>query len=162
MTIIYLAGPDVFRSNAVEVLEAKRTLLKELGYRVLTPLDTDSDDPYYISRSNEIYIYGCDVVVADVQPFRGTEPDSGTVYEIGYARACGKDVITYNNPEGRNYTQRLKQYDFLKFYYDQPFKPEPFGLNQNLMISCSAQAELTSFEDVLEYLKTHYGKYCHD
>lgn len=157
MTTIYLAGPDVFLSDALSVLNTKKQLLEDVGFKVITPLDTESDNPDFISRENELLIYQANIVVADVQPFRGTEPDSGTVYEIGYAKALGKDVITYNNPR-KSYKERLEIWDDIHAFGCNAFHPEPFGLKQNLMISCSAKIELRSFDDVLEFLKTHYGR----
>jgi nucleoside 2-deoxyribosyltransferase len=34
-------------------------------------------------------------VLANLNPFRGAEPDSGTCVEIGYALALGKRVVGY-------------------------------------------------------------------
>jgi len=36
-----------------------------------------------------------DTVIANLNPFRGCEPDSGTCFEIGCAIALGKQVIAY-------------------------------------------------------------------
>jgi nucleoside 2-deoxyribosyltransferase len=41
----------------------------------------------------------CDAVFANLMPFRGTEPDSGTVFEVGFAIALDKLVFGYNIPE---------------------------------------------------------------
>ncbi len=35
------------------------------------------------------------VVAANLDPFRGAEPDSGTAFELGYALALGKKVCGY-------------------------------------------------------------------
>lgn len=148
--IIYLAGPDVFLPNAIEVLAEKKAKLISLGFSVLTPFDLQSGDPDEISIFNEERIGLCDIVLANVEPFRGTEPDSGTVYEIGYAVALGKVVMTYNNGKFNNYKQRLELYDTVAG--ESKFIPEQFGLRQNLMISTSCN-EFNTFEDVLEYLK---------
>ncbi len=149
MNTIYLAGPDVFLVNASEVLAEKKLKLEALGFDVLTPLDLISDDPYEIAVSNQMMIERCDLVLANVVPFRGTEPDSGTVYEIGYAVASKKIVYTYNNQKYDNYKERLEWYD--EFNGRSKFIPEKFGLRQNLMISASC-TEFDTFEDVLCYL----------
>ena len=148
MNTIYLAGPDVFLENAGAVLAEKKLQLELLGFDVLTPLDLISDDPYEIAVNNQMMIERCDTVLANVEPFRGTEPDSGTVYEIGYAVASKKIVYTYNNPND-NYKVRLETHDLL--YEHTKFIPEKFGLRQNLMISASC-VEFDTFEDVLRYL----------
>ena len=148
MNTIYLAGPDVFLENAGAVLAEKKLQLELLGFDVLTPFDEQSDDPYEIAVNNQMMIERCDIVLANVEPFRGTEPDSGTVYEIGYAVASKKIVYTYNNPND-NYKGRLETHDL--FYEHKKFIPEKFGLRQNLMISASC-VEFDTFEDVLRYL----------
>lgn len=111
MNTIYLAGPDVFLENAGDVLAGKKLQLELLGFDVLTPLDLLSDDPVEIMVNNQMMIERCDIVLANVEPFRGTEPDSGTVYEIGYAVAFRKIVYTYNNPM-RDYKTRLETHDY--------------------------------------------------
>lgn len=148
MNTIYLAGPDVFLVNAAQVLLEKKLKLEALGFDVLTPLDLISDDPYEIAVSNQMMIERCDLVLANVEPFRGTEPDSGTVYEIGYAVASGKIVYTYNN-QMCDYKTRLETHDY--FFTGCKWVPEKFGLRQNLMISASC-TEFDTFEDVLHYL----------
>lgn len=148
MNTIYLAGPDVFLENAGAVLAEKKLQLELLGFDVLTPLDLKSDDPYEIAVNNQMMIEQCDIVLANVEPFRGTEPDSGTVYEIGYAVASRKIVYTYNNPP-LDYKTRLEDWDWA--FRGNKFIPEKFGLRQNLMISALC-AEFDTFEDVLRYL----------
>lgn len=147
--IIYLAGPGVFLENAGAVLAGKKLQLELLGFDVLTPLDLTSDDPYEIAVSNQMMIERCDIVLANVEPFRGTEPDSGTVYEIGYAVASRKIVYTYNNQKYDTYKERLEWYD--EFNGQSKFIPEKFGLRQNLMISASC-TEFDTFDSVLHYL----------
>lgn len=147
---IYLAGPDVFLHDCFEVLLHKKTCLEQLGYDVLTPLDKCLTDPKDIAIANEDLIRQCDIIVANVEPFRGTEPDSGTVYEIGFGRALGKKVLTYNNPD-TSYKERLEVHD--EKYGQSKFIPERFGLPQNLMISCSTSGEFSSFEELLFNLK---------
>lgn len=148
MKTIYLAGPDVFLVEAAQVLAEKKAKLEAIGFVVLTPLDLESDDPYEIAVSNQMMIERCDLVLANVEPFRGTEPDSGTVYEIGYASALGKTVYTYNNPKFFNYTERCENWEQT---FGSKFIPEKFGLRQNLMISTTCP-EFDTFEDVLRYL----------
>lgn len=147
---IYLAGPDVFLKDALAMLKHKASLLEEAGYKVVTPLDSLLDNPYKIYAANITMIEDCDIVVANVEPFRGTEPDSGTVFEIGYAAALGKHVFTYNNPRN-SYLDRLTAADVA--FGQTRFTPEPFGLNQNLMISCSATLEFETFDELVSHLQ---------
>lgn len=92
---IYLAGPDVFRSDALAWAESARTLLADHGHQALIPLDNDETTPEGIFKANIALISEADIVLANLNPFRGCEPDSGTCFEVGCAIALGKRVIGY-------------------------------------------------------------------
>lgn len=93
---LYLAGPDVFRSDATAWAGRVRELCRAAGHEALIPLDDDIPaTAAAIYRSNLQRIAAADAVLANLNPFRGDEPDSGTCVEIGYALAFGKLVIGY-------------------------------------------------------------------
>ena len=48
-------------------------------------------------RSNEHLIKTCDILVANITPFRGPSADVGIAYEMGFAHAIGKKVFAYTN-----------------------------------------------------------------
>ena len=92
---LYIAGPDVFRPDAPAWAEAIRALCRRAGHQALIPLDGVETTAQGIYRNNLKLIDAADVVLANLNPFRGSEPDSGTCVEIGYALALGKTVIGY-------------------------------------------------------------------
>jgi len=102
---VYLAGPEVFLLNSKEVGEQKKQLCRKYGFVGVFPLDkevnTQGKSPkeigYCISLVNEGLIKKCDVVIANLTPFRGPSADVGTAYEIGFARALGKKIFGYTN-----------------------------------------------------------------
>ncbi len=102
---VYLAGPEVFLPNAKEVGEQKKALCRQYGFEGVFPLDgeaqTDGKTPkevgLCISAANESLIRTCDVVVANLTPFRGISADVGTAFEVGFAHALGKKVYAYTN-----------------------------------------------------------------
>jgi len=153
MKYVYLAGPDVFLENAKDVLQAKAEFLRQHGFNPLTPLDNESSDPGEIYDANISFIEKCDAVLANVCPLHGTEPDSGTIFEIGYAKHLNKVIITYSNPSIDSYKDRIEAYVNKYPNEGQHFLPEPFGLKQNLMISKSADSEVATFVDAVEELK---------
>lgn len=53
-----------------------------------------------ISAANEALIRSCELLIANITPFRGPSADVGTAYEMGYARALGKPVLAYTNVGG--------------------------------------------------------------
>lgn len=95
---LYLAGPDVFRSDAAQWAERARTLCLEAGHEALVPLDGVETTAAGIYRANIGQIRAADAVLANLNAFRGCEPDSGTCVEVGYALALGKPVIAYLSP----------------------------------------------------------------
>lgn len=98
---IYLAGPDVFFPDVFRRRADARALCEQLGLEPLHPLDNDileDDDAtrsVSIYRSNVALIRRAAGMVANLTPFRGVEPDSGTVWEVGFALGLGKPVWAY-------------------------------------------------------------------
>lgn len=92
---LYIAGPDVFRPDAVQWAESVQVLCSREGHQALIPFDGGETSAAGIYRNNLRLIGEADAVLANLNPFRGAEPDSGTCVEIGYALALGKPVIGY-------------------------------------------------------------------
>ena len=53
-----------------------------------------------ISADNEDLIRSCNLLIANLTPFRGPSADVGTAYEIGFARALGLPIYAYSNVVG--------------------------------------------------------------
>lgn len=99
---VYLAGPDVFRPNAAEHFVVLRAVCDTLGLEALSPFDetiTPSTSPHAIYQANMALLRSADGVAANLAPFRGEEPDSGTVFEVGVAAALGVPVVAYGAAE---------------------------------------------------------------
>jgi len=99
---IYLAGFDVFYINAVEVLNDKKALCDKYGFIGLAPLDNAVDFSLekealrrVIYEANIELIKQSDILCVNLNAFRHGEPDAGTVFEIGYGVALGKEVYVY-------------------------------------------------------------------
>ena len=110
---VYLAGPEVFLSNAKEIGEHKKAVCKKYGFEGVYPIDIEIDAEgksprelgLCISDINESLIKSCDLVIANITPFRGPSADVGTVYEMGFAHALGKTVFAYTNTAA-SFTER--------------------------------------------------------
>ena len=92
---IYLAGPDVFRPDALAWAESARETCRRHGFEPLLSVNLEEADPNRIFQTNIDLIRKAQIVVANLDPFRGPEPDSGTAFELGYALALGKKVYGY-------------------------------------------------------------------
>ncbi|VTY40021.1 Nucleoside 2-deoxyribosyltransferase [Xylophilus ampelinus] len=114
---VYLAGPDVFLPDSRDVFERLRAACARLGLEGVEPSDgglaesgpqgaTDDELAQRIYEGNMRLIHACDGVIANLCAFRGLEPDSGTVFEVGYAVALGKPVVGYGVAPG-SYADRV-------------------------------------------------------
>jgi nucleoside 2-deoxyribosyltransferase len=92
---IYLAGPDVFRPDVVEWAASARALCRRYGFDPLLPTDHGETTAEKIIEANIAMIRKAQIVAANLDPFRGAEPDSGTAFELGYAHALGKRICGY-------------------------------------------------------------------
>ncbi|RTZ43353.1 nucleoside 2-deoxyribosyltransferase [Candidimonas sp. SYP-B2681] len=161
MKKIYLAGFDVFRPDAQQYGEQLKTLCEKYGFQGLYPLDnspprnlTSLDLARWIYRSNIALIEQSDILMANMNAFRGAEPDSGTVFEVGYATALNKSVWVYTDQERSLVAQHaVHKAPGTRSYVDnQGYTVEDFGLNLNLMIACSAHVIVGSAEDCLQHI----------
>lgn len=146
---IYLAGPDVFRFDAIDFGMKLKAKCHEYGYKGMYPFDNEVDltqDKRSMAKeiftANRHMIDNCDIVIANLEPFRGPSADVGTVWECGYALGLGKKVYGY-----RESKELYKD----KAGYDPARTVEDFDLGDNLMIDCSIQI-FDSLEDVLKHL----------
>lgn len=104
---IYFAGPDVFRPDVGHFFEDVRQRCAAAGIEHLIPVDGPQQlQPGPIFHSNVRLLRAADLVLANLNPFRGAEPDSGTVWEVAYAYAAGTPVIGYLS-DGRSTVERM-------------------------------------------------------
>lgn len=111
---IYLAGPDVFLPDAVEIGKRKAAICARHGVTGHYPLDnavdlSAPDASLTIFKSNEAMMDAADAVIANLTPFRGPSADAGTVYELGYMAARGKFCLAYSNDPAL-YLERVKRF----------------------------------------------------
>jgi nucleoside 2-deoxyribosyltransferase len=104
MQKIYLAGPEVFLPEAIEVGRQKKELCARYGFEGLFPFDNEidpkaagEDADRLIYRANERMIRRADIGICNLTPFRGVHADAGTVFELGMLVGLGKRVFGYTN-----------------------------------------------------------------
>ncbi len=102
---VYFAGPDVFRPDAAAHFQGLVQACAALALEGVRPFDgtaeaapADEDLPRVIYDENMRLLRSADGVIANLTPFRGAEPDSGTVFEVGVAVALGLPVVAYGVP----------------------------------------------------------------
>lgn len=156
MKTVYLAGYDVFRENAAAHGERLKQACRSHGFEGLYPLDNDAPADLsgarlarWICQANIGLLRRADMLMANLNPFRGAEPDSGTVFEVGYAAALGKPVWVYTDIGASLVEQAAIRRVDGRAVDAQGYTVEDFGLNLNLMIACSAQVVVGSAEECL-------------
>lgn len=115
---IYIAGPDVFYPKAVEIGEAKKAICAKYGFVGVFPLDLLPNDLFSNPRYNNAQradickkaciegVRSCDIVVANMSPFRGSGMDVGTAAEMAAADMIHKPVYGYST-DSRTYLEKL-------------------------------------------------------
>jgi nucleoside 2-deoxyribosyltransferase len=141
---IYLAGPDVFLPDAVEIGRRKAAICARHGVSGLYPLDNVVDlaaagASLAIFKGNEAMMQRADAIIANLTPFRGPSADAGTVYELGYMAGRGKLCFAYSN-DPEIYAERVaRSFEVTRsgaghLIDGDGLMVEDFGLPDNLMM----------------------------
>jgi nucleoside 2-deoxyribosyltransferase len=150
---IYLAGPDVFRAEE-KVKEVSKALkevaakYKQHGHfpldNALSPKSGDyhsQEFSYDIFSANVKLMDDADVIIANIQPFRGPSMDDGTAFEVGYGYAKKKLIYGYSTSADLKYPEVVDRFmkslksDSVSTHTDEFPQIEDLGKNPvNLMI----------------------------
>ena len=160
---IYLAGPDVFRPDAAEHGRRVVALCAQHGFEAVFPLESALPTGLppqalarHIYQANITHIAACDAVLANLEFFRGPEPDSGTCFEVGYAIALGKPVVGYV-PESGSFAERIRQrhpHAVGDGLVDAAgWQLEEFGLPLNLMLGVPCRIVVGGLGEALQALR---------
>jgi nucleoside 2-deoxyribosyltransferase len=101
---IYLAGPEVFLDNAIEIGQRKKEICTGYGFEGLFPFDNEApamgaNRDLSIYRANVAMMRRADCGIFNLTPFRGPHADVGTVFELGLLTGFGKPAFGYSNEE---------------------------------------------------------------
>ncbi len=143
MTIsAYLAGPDVFLPNAHDHARHKVEICARYGIAGQAPLDDaipgldalpEADAWLAIFRSGVAMMEACNVIIANLTPFRGPSADAGTLIEVGWFLGRGKPVFGYSN-SAQLFAERSRVQTAALPDPIPGLAVEGFGLPDNLMI----------------------------
>ena len=148
---IYLAGPEVFLAADVreEVFRRKREIAAARGFEGVSPLDGEPGpvDPkgstpaqlgLQISQRNESLMRACDLIVANMTPFRGPSMDVGTAFELGFMRALGKPTLGYTHSTSLFFDRTHEHFELSRegeaWRDERKLQVENFDLGDNLML----------------------------
>jgi nucleoside 2-deoxyribosyltransferase len=138
----YLAGPDVFLPDPAFQARAKVEICARYGLMGRPPLHPEIERVMRLPGEEswrEIYRFDvammaeCDIIIANLTPFRGASADAGTLVELGWFLGAGKKVFGYSNSAtgfmARSQAQVAAAGDALP-----GLAIEGFGLADNLMV----------------------------
>ncbi len=176
---IYLAGPEVFLPNAVEIGARKKILCEELGFVGFFPLDTEFSGENIdkkIFAANVALMRQADAGIFNLSPFRGVNADPGTAFELGFFTALGKPTFAYTHHAENHFDRVSKSFGFHVTPEGEHCDAsglliENFGNADNLMLDAALKAQrraiqrptssrpddLSGFCDCLRQARLHFG-----
>lgn len=99
---VYLAGPDIFRRDALVWAEKQKEICARYNVEPLHPMDNNlNPDKATFAGAQTIYngdigqVLDADAICANFNMFRGPEPDSGTVYELAFMAGMNQAIRQY-------------------------------------------------------------------
>ena len=160
--VVYIAGPECFRPDGTELAKKAVELCEKYDFEGISPvLGHPLGDEVDFSQgkksaakqifyNNIRYINNCDLVIANINNFRGWEPDGGTCFEIGYAYSQGKKLYGFMDDTRPCYEKYIGN-----VHWDGVFWRDDNGAffetgACNLMISGPAQIIEGDFEAALK------------
>lgn len=147
--MIYIAGPQVFLPDRGSAYYKEvRELLQQHNVTALIPIENEVNGAMNIRAANMKMIDQCDAVIADLSPFRSHEPDCGTAFEVGYAVALKKMVLTVTKDK----RSLVEKYGAATDAEGQSV--EDFNLPFNLMLADGVPI-FDNFADAFQYYLTH-------
>jgi nucleoside 2-deoxyribosyltransferase len=138
----YLAGPDVFLPQARAHALRKIEICARYGIVGRTPLNQDierlegmSDENFALAifRKDIAMMEACDIIIANLTPFRSASADSGTLIEVGWFLGRGRPVFGYSN-SATPFAHRSRTHVEALPDHLPGIVVEDFGLPDNLMI----------------------------
>ena len=170
---LYIAGPECFYNRGYSLWYSQRQLAEYYGFNVVLPTSTQYklDNEDLRLNADEIFtdliaqVEKTTTIIADLEFFRGCEPDSGTVFEIGWIYAQGgkcygytKDLrpMVFKNHNAKVVNNRVvDEYGWTHPYSALPFCPSLCASTK--IIEGSYENCLKSFiEDITEEKRVNY------
>lgn len=163
---VYLAGFDVFRKDAIEHGQYLKALCTAHGLEGMYPFDNEvptglsaQETAQLICSMNIAMIQRSTAVLANLNVFRGLEPDSGTAFEVGMAIALNKPVWVYFDPVES--LRDLVPHD-LNGYDEHGYLVEDFALPRNLMLAGTWAGSSSTVELAVEALSLYLARQVSD
>ena len=162
--LVYLAGFERYDEDATEKYNEMKAICAKYGFDAVSPIDmvrndivVDSDNPYEVAAQLfnrcQQHVRDCDIVLANLNDFRGYEPSNDVSFECGMGYQLGKKLFGYMDDVTRM-KERIPNYGEAREFRDECGRnAENFDYPINLMFSGSMPIfENSSFEAVVKQM----------
>jgi nucleoside 2-deoxyribosyltransferase len=136
---LYIAGPECFYHRGYSLWHAQRKLAEYYGFNVVLPNETPLKLDHEDLRLNADAIFAnlkkvietTNIIIADLELFRGPAADCGTLFELGMAYAKGARLYGYTRDkramihknQGYYFPETSRSAEQSRYYQDLPFAP---------------------------------------
>lgn len=111
---IYLAGPEVFAPNPLELGRRKKEICERHGLIGIFPMELVRLDTTTPKLDQGLAVYDvmeramsdCDAIIVNMTPYHGPSMDAGSAFEMGFMRAQNKPIFAYSNT-GQLFSDRV-------------------------------------------------------
>lgn len=146
--LVYLAGPARYDPDAAAKYAEMKAVCARYGFDAVAPMDlvpeeaaADPDSPYQMAAQLfhrfQQHVRDCDIVLADLNDFRGYEPSSDVSFECGMGCQLGKKLFGYME-DTTPMRDRIPNYGEAREYRDECGRnAENFDYPINLMFAGS-------------------------
>lgn len=165
--IVYLAGLERYDADAKEMYEIMKQICDRYGMDAYTPTDW-ADGVVEIKADHELtaaanlldnyqqHVRNCDLIVADLNDYKGYECSNDVGFECGMAFQLGKKLYGYMD-DTRPMKDRVPHLGEEQGFRDMSgCNVENFDYPLNLMFGCSMKLFQGKFEQVMEAIAAHF------
>jgi len=154
---VYLSGPDIFLPNSKDIDANKKAICERYGMAGVSQLDVNCERVFngdakaaekIFEQAREL-ISDCDLLIANISPFRGPSLEAGTALEIGLMLGHGKPVLGYSLDKEDYATRLMNLHDVFELPLNKTsgdlqapdgLVVENFGLSEGALVSGAVQA----------------------
>lgn len=167
--LVYLAGLERYEENGRELFERMKEICKKYGFEAVSPLDevseneiVDSNDAYayamHIFNRQQQHVKDCDIVIADLNNFRGYEVSNDIGFECGMGFQLRKKLYGYME-NASNLIDKIPNLGEANDYRDQiGSNVEDFNYPANLMFGSSMKIFEGTFENVIQKIAEDFNQ----
>lgn len=164
---VYLATLTRYDEDAKEKYEIMKKLCNKYGLEAIVPTDWADEvveiktDNLYLKTANifdnyQQHVRNCDIIIADVNNYKGYECSNDVAFECGMGFQLGKKLYGFMD-DARAMKDRIPHLGEAREYRDMcGCNVENFNYPLNLMLGCSLKVFEGNFEKVIKEIAADF------